>query len=169
MNDKHQNFCQSASGAVFSSCRNWRYALWRNWEQGSGRVLFIGLNPSKADEHHNDPTIRRCMGFARDWGYRGMVVGNLYAYCATRPADLFDAPDPEGPENGKYLDLLTGLADMSICCWGNHGKSRQLEMPLLDGDTPLHTLKFNQSGAPTHPLYLPRGLMPVLWIDGPGS
>jgi hypothetical protein len=154
---------RSASGALFSTCRNWRYALWRNWEGGNGRVLFIGLNPSKADEHHNDPTIRRCMGFARDWGYGGILMGNIYAFCATRPSELFKTPEKEGPENQQILDTMCHLATKVVCCWGNHGLAKQGDMPLLSGKLPIHCLKLNRSGAPAHPLYLRKYLKPAIW------
>lgn len=70
-------------GAEFSPCRRYRYVLWRTWDPAAGSVNFIGLNPSTADEQVDDPTIRCCIGFARDWGYGGLVMTNLFAIPAT--------------------------------------------------------------------------------------
>ena len=74
--------------ANFSRCRQYRYALWRQWGASADFVLIVGLNPSTADHRRDDPTIRRCIGFARDWGYSGLCVANLFAYRATYPAQL---------------------------------------------------------------------------------
>lgn len=87
------------SGANFSRCRRFRYALWREWDATLPAVMLIGLNPSTADANHNDPTIRRCIGFARDWGFGGVRVLNLFAFRATYPDDLKAAADPVGPRN----------------------------------------------------------------------
>ena len=83
--------------ANFSRCRRYRYALWRRWAPGDDYVLLVGLNPSTADHRRDDPTIRRCIGFARDWGYSGLCVANLFAFRATYPRDLFAADDPVAP------------------------------------------------------------------------
>ena len=66
--------------ATFSDDRVHRYALWRIWDESLPKVLFIGLNPSTATETKNDPTIRRCMGYAKDWGYGGYIMGNIFAF-----------------------------------------------------------------------------------------
>ena len=80
----------TASGAVFSPCERYRYKLWRVWDPARplGCVMFLMLNPSTATDTEDDPTIRRCIGYARSWGYGGLYVGNLFAYRATDPADL---------------------------------------------------------------------------------
>lgn len=71
--------------ADFSACGTYRYALRKIWLPAAPQVLFIGLNPSTADEKSDDPTIRRCLGFARSWGYGGLIVANLFAYRTTAP------------------------------------------------------------------------------------
>jgi len=78
------------SGAGFSECRAYRYALWRRWDwQGyANQVMFVGLNPSTADETEDDPTIRRCIRFAKDWGCGSLLMLNAYAWRATKPRDL---------------------------------------------------------------------------------
>lgn len=107
------------AGAVISDCEQYRYRLWRQWAPGE-RVLWIMLNPSTADGLQDDPTIRRCMGFACQWGYGGINVVNLCAHRATRPAELLRAPDPMGPENHSYIAtaLDTDINDLVVCAWG---------------------------------------------------
>jgi len=147
-------------GAAFSEDRIYRYALWRNWQPGGKRVLFVGLNPSTADEKHNDPTIRRCLGFARDWGFSGLLVGNLFAWRATRPEDLKKAVQAVGPENTDWLLKMDRAAGLTIVCWGNHGKligQDRLVTALLNRP---YCIKINAGGAPAHPLYLPKSLRP---------
>ena len=94
-------------GAKFSLDRVYRYRLWRFWDKRKGIVLFIGLNPSTADEKVNDPTIRRCIGYAMDWGYGGMLMGNIFAYRNTYPETLkICGVDPIGIENDTELRAM---------------------------------------------------------------
>lgn len=83
-----------------------------------GTVLFVMLNPSTADVNVDDPTIRRCVGFATRWGFARLEVGNLYALRATDPAGLFASDDPVGPENDQRLDEMAGRATEVIVAWG---------------------------------------------------
>ena len=109
-----------SGSATFSECRRYRYSLSRVWEWSDFQAVFVGLNPSTADESNDDPTIRRCIGFAKDWGFGGILMLNLFAFRATKPEDMKLADDPVGPDNDKtlrhWLDQYQGLA-----CWGNHG------------------------------------------------
>jgi hypothetical protein len=75
-------------GAEFSDCGTYRYALWRTWNALQPGVLFVGLNPSTADATTDDPTIRRCIGFAKRWGYGGITMANVFAYRATDPREM---------------------------------------------------------------------------------
>ena len=84
--------------------------------------MIIGLNPSTADEKENDPTIVRCIKFARSWGYGGVYVTNLFAYCATAPSDMMASNDPIGKENDEWLYKLANEADIVVAAWGNDGK-----------------------------------------------
>ena len=151
------------ASAEFSPCSKYRYALRRVWDPSSPSVLFVLLNPSTADARRDDPTIRRCIGYARDWGYGGLLVGNLFAYRATNPACLKTARDPVGPENDKWLQRLARDADMVVAGWGEHGKlyDRDQEVrPLLPA---VHILATTKAGRPRHPLYLRRALVPRAW------
>ena len=145
----------SASGAVFSPCDNYRYGLWKIWQPDLPLLMFIGLNPSTADARQDDPTIRRCTGFARRWKYGGVLVANLFGFRATRPADLFASPSPAGPDNKRWLANLSRRADKVVAAWGNDGQRRLPADCLTAVNKPLYCLRQNLTGAPAHPLYIP--------------
>lgn len=146
------------NGAVLSKCENYRYKLWRVWNDNKATVLFIMLNPSTADAENNDPTIRRCIGYAKEWGYGGLYVGNLYAYRATKPENLFAAEQPEGEANRRCIKEMADKCELVICAWGN-GKGKPPKW--MKNITELHYLKQNKDGTPSHPLYLPKKLKPI--------
>ncbi len=148
------------SGAVFSAKRTFRYALWRNWDSSRPKIVFVGLNPSTADEDQDDPTIRRCISFAHTWGYGGVLVGNLFAFRATRPADLKKAPMPIGRDNNKWLDSMIVVSGRVLACWGNHGSHLSQDRLFVDRYPDLYCLAVNSTGAPVHPLYQPGSSMP---------
>jgi hypothetical protein len=101
-----------------------RYALWREWDIfNSDYVMFIGLNPSTADETRDDPTIRRCIGFAQDWGYGAVCMTNLFAYRARDPLVMKSAVDTIGPENDQWLAFCAKEASMIVAAWGVDGRS----------------------------------------------
>jgi hypothetical protein len=143
--------------------KQYRYALWRIWDRELPAVMFVGLNPSTADARRDDPTLVRCMGFARDWGYGGVYTANLFAYRATEPRDMKQAESPIGPDNDRVILELAGKADKVIATWGNDGAwmNRAAEVRALLPE--LHYLKMNRSGQPAHPLYLPGSLTPRRW------
>ncbi|MHC5194686.1 DUF1643 domain-containing protein [Pseudomonas frederiksbergensis] len=151
----------SASGALLSECRTYRYALWRSWETGSGYVCFIGLNPSTADETIDDRTIRRCMAFAKAWGYSGMVMLNLFAFRATDPADMLAAVDPVGPDSDRHFLEFTRSAGVVVAAWGNDGAHLGRHRAVAQIVPHLHCLKVTKAGYPGHPLYLKGDLIPI--------
>ncbi len=116
--------------ANFSRCRQYRYALWRQWGDGDDFMLLIGLNPSTGDHRQDNPTIRRCMGFAHDWGYSGLCVANLFAYRATYPKDLFAATDPVGP---KKRPMVTPTSAAGRSCRRRLGQPRPVQRTRLAG------------------------------------
>ncbi len=148
------------SGAVFSARRTFRYALWRNWDNHRPKIVFVGLNPSTADENQDDPTIRRCISFARTWGYGGVLIGNLFAFRATRPADLKKTPMPIGRDNNKWLDTMIVVSGRVLACWGNHGSHLSQDRLFVDRYSDLYCLAVNSTGAPVHPLYQPGSSIP---------
>jgi hypothetical protein len=145
----------------------YRYRLDRRWSGGEGLCGFIMLNPSTADERSDDPTIRRCIGFAKSWGYSGLIVGNLFAFRATVPTVLLAARDPVGGgANALALADLIDEAALIICAWGQfsgvgeHG-GQAIALIRSRGRLP-HCLGLTRQGAPRHPLYLPARTQPVI-------
>ena len=149
------------SDAIFSPDRLHRYGLWRIWDDTLPTVLFIGLNPSTADEFKNDPTIRRCIGYAKDWGYGGYIMGNIFGFRATDPKVMKSAKDPIGAENNKWLLRLHEEADLTIGAWGNYGKFMNRGKDVAAMIPNLKCLKITGQGYPSHPLYLKRILKPI--------
>lgn len=121
--------------------------------------MFIGLNPSTADETEDDPTIRRCISFARDWGYGGVFMLNLFAFRATVPSDMFKAKNPIGPLNDSRLEFFSEQCEQVVAAWGVHGAhqergKRVSAFPCFHGK--LFCLGTTKQGHPRHPLYLKR-------------
>jgi hypothetical protein len=152
--------------ASISDCGQYRYRLTRYW--GPGYMLpFVMLNPSIADASLDDPTIRRCMGFARREGAGGIIVVNLYAFRATSPGDLMRAGKPPGPDNKTALVHIAQesiATDMPIvCAWGAGGGAMSLAVvDLLSQFRPrLLCLGFTKDGSPRHPLYV-KGDQPLV-------
>jgi hypothetical protein len=147
--------------AILSTCRKYRYALWRIWDESKPAVMFIGLNPSTADEVEDDSTVGRCIDFAKSWGYGGISIANLFAYRTKDPSLMFSAQDPIGPENDFWLKNLAKDAAIIIAAWGNDGarlgRSKQVSEILPS----LYCLKLNKTGEPHHPLYLPKTVQPI--------
>ena len=123
----------------------------------------MGLNPSTADETQDDPTIRRCQGFARDWGYGGLVMANLFAFRATDPAVMKQAADPVGPDNDEHLLQLASTCPLVVAAWGTHGQHLGRDHQVRELTPNLHCLRLTKEGYPGHPLYLPKSLTPVRW------
>ena len=126
--------------------------------------MFIGLNPSTANETADDPTIRRCIAFARSWGHGALCMANLFAYRATQPADLRAQDDPVGPENDAYLQKLAAEAGVVVAAWGVHGTHRGRHNVVRTMLPTLHYLRLTKDGHPGHPLYLPASLRPAAWV-----
>ena len=143
-------------GAKFSPDRIYRYRLWRFWDRRKGLVLFIGLNPSTADENINDPTIRRCIGFAMDWGYGGMLMGNIFAFRNTYPETLKRCDiDPIGIENTTELYSMNSEANLTVLCWGNGGSYKGRGTVVSCEMFPNSwSFGYTKQGQPKHPLYL---------------
>ena len=154
---------QTQSGADFSECGRYRYKLWRLWDDTRPDVMFIMLNPSTADATADDPTIRRCIGFARAWGYGGVRVGNLFAWRTPYPQALRSALDPIGRENDGALCELAEGAALVVAAWGVHGMWLARARTVRQRFTrPLHALGITKSGEPAHPLRLRRTCTPFL-------
>lgn len=159
------------AGAEFSPCRTWRYALWRNWDwQSHGNVvMFIGLNPSTADESKNDPTIRRCINFAKAWGFGGIIMMNLFAFRTPYPAQLWTASvDPVGPGNDEAFGYQASRCGMIVAAWGaaKHRivAPRAAAIAGIVCGKPLFSLGQTAEGHPRHPLYVRGDTFPTPFV-----
>ena len=142
----------------------YRYTLERVVGPGSKAVLFVMLNPSTATHEVLDPTVRRCVGYARAWGYGRLLVGNLFALRSTDPRVLYAHADPVGPENFTQLVQMAQAADLIVCAWGAHGRYQDQDVFVAAGlrrIQPLTALRLTKDGMPAHPLYLPASLQPA--------
>ncbi|WP_421710821.1 DUF1643 domain-containing protein [Alcanivorax sp.] len=155
--------------AHMSECGTYRYFLTRRWEPGSQALLFIMLNPSTADHREDDPTIRRCVGFARREGYGAITVMNLYSFRATSPKNMLAAADPVGPQTDSYLLTARNYFDRAICAWGaNADRDRVAEVvEILTPGMELFCLGTTKAGHPRHPLYVKGDQKLVPWPTPP--
>lgn len=151
--------------AIISDCGKYRYAL--NRPKGRiepGAVLWVMLNPSTADADIDDPTISRCIGYTRNWGYDSFSVGNLYAYRATDPKALWSADvDIRGTENDGHLCRMAARAELIVVAWGGFADPARARSvaSLLTGFAPIHCIGTTKDGQPWHPLYKSKDLRPV--------
>lgn len=157
------------SRAEISPCGLYRYSLLRRWAPGPTLGIFM-LNPSKADAHTDDPTIRRCLGFGQAFNFGAIEIGNVGAYRATSPRDFFAATAPFGPRNRDAIAEISERVDWVIVAWGALPKRpvwvREEAALLLDALSTRHdlySLDVTKHGFPAHPLYLPGDLKPVLY------
>lgn len=155
--------------AEFSDCCEYRYRLTRRWNTSKPACAFITLNPGTANQFRSDPTIRRCIGYAKAMGYGTLVVGNLFALRSADPECLYEHDDPVGPANDEHLQEIAECVDQVVAAWGPHGcymdRGREVT-ELLDGE--LVALDVEEDGHPSHPLYLPKDVEPEPY-QGPGG
>lgn len=157
-------------GATFDSTGKYRYRLWREWDADAPPIAFVMLNPSTADADSNDPTIRRCVGLARSWGYGAIEVVNLFAYRATDPKALRQVTDPIGEENDRHLIAAARRSQTLILAWGNWGTLHQRDRTVWQLLSPCqaYCLGINRSGQPRHPLYVRGDATPIPLVS-PGT
>nr|WP_093974787.1 DUF1643 domain-containing protein [Boseongicola aestuarii] len=155
------------SSAVYSPCEKYRYALTREWDAGGRRLVFVMLNPSKATELANDPTVERCERRARRLGYGAMRVCNIFAWRETHPDLLKKARDPNGPDNDTQLQEAAIWADDVLCAWGVHGaylaRGAVVAGTMASHDATLLCLGQTKDGHPRHPLYVSYAQEPIPW------
>jgi hypothetical protein len=150
--------------AEISACGRYRWWLTRSWRSGGDgrRVCFLMLNPSRADGLVDDPTVRRCLGFARAWGFSSLSIRNLFPFRATDPTELRSAHDPVGGSRGDAEVQAAVTADLVLCAWGAgvpFGRDRDA-LRLLAGK-PLYCLGVTKGGHPRHPLYVKANQQPL--------
>lgn len=167
---------------TFSPCRRYRYTLWREWDLPRGLpygtmdadgfnplplhaasefCMFIGLNPSTADEMVDDPTIRRCVGFAKAWGFGALCMTNLFALRATNPREMMETKCPVGESNLLVLLNCATRASLIVAAWGAHGGWMDQDRVTVNALAriscpPISCLGVTKCGFPSHPLYMPR-------------
>lgn len=167
------------SGATFSDDRAFRYRLWRTWDERKPVVTWCLINPSTANENDPDPTLTRCIGFARSWGFGGVVLVNLFAWVSkNRGTLLAGREDRIGPKNDRTIETAACLvaygpkgsmdaAGRFVVAWGAHEAVTERGASVLQmindecPDLPLWCLGTNQDGTPKHPLYLAGSTPPV--------
>jgi hypothetical protein len=147
--------------AILSDDRTYRYVLSRALEGGRGILVFVMLNPSTADEESDDPTIRRCVEFARRWDYTELRVVNLYAYRTAYPAKLWETMPTkrDGPENASWQLRMLAVSDLVVCAWGAAvGRDPVIVREFLgrarQAGKVLWHLGLTKAGHPRHPLYV---------------
>lgn len=167
--------------AIISPCGRYRYWLRRPIAAVGKPVVFCMLNPSTADANLGDPTVRRCIGFARSWGASDLAIVNLFALRSTNPAVLFatGVVDPEGPDGDTIIRAAAEFCHTGdgifVCAWGSAGKTlgerayvahrAETVRGIVEeaGCTPMHLKLSINSGQPAHPLYLKGDLIPRAW------
>jgi hypothetical protein len=133
----------------------YRYYLYRAWDKSKSLVAFIGMNPSKADERFDDPTVRRCINFARREGAGRFIMLNVYGYRSTDASAIRGVEDPNGPENDRWIKSQVEKADHVVAAWGSSVAERgEQVLKMIKGLNTIHCLGRNGNGSPKHPLYL---------------
>lgn len=148
------------TGAELSDCGKYRHKLWRIWDETKPFVLWIMHNPSTADAEKDDPTIRRCVAFAKAWGYGGIYVGNLFPYRAADPKKIKEVGFLKATtvENWQHLRDMANLCKLNILAHGDPIIEPPAVRSLLSG---CNYLKMTKAGNPCHPLYLKSTLKPI--------
>jgi hypothetical protein len=139
------------------------YELTQVWDATKKRMMFLTLNPSTVDIEL-DKTVKRCVGFAREWGWGGVVIGNLFAFRADDPKELAYEPNPIGQMNDRFIVGMAEDAGLVVLGWGNDGaykgRSHDVARLLINAGYQLTCLDTTLCNEPRHPLYLPKFLKP---------
>lgn len=158
-NDQWSGMIFTPSGAVFSEDMRYRYALMRRWDMKKDLIMFIGLNPSRANATFNDPTITRCINFAKAWGYGGLFFGNLFALRSPDPKIVKNnLENAIGEENCHWLHCMARESKVIVLCWGSwpfieRAKS-DIQWIIDENYEKIRAFGLNKDGNPKHPLYL---------------
>lgn len=156
--------------ASISSCGQYRYTLDREWDAAGTLCVFVMLNPSTADGEQDDPTIRKCIGFAQRWGHGRLRVVNLFAWRATDPKEIKKVNYPVGPENDAVIAAAIREANFVVAAYGAHGayggRNHQVcDIFRREGIT-THAVKLTDEGHPYHPLYVSYEAEPFVFTGG---
>ena len=162
------------SFCLFSECGSYRWILKRDLIKGEKTLVFIGLNPSKANLFNNDQTLTRIINFCSRWKYKNIYVINLFGLISKSPCQLLKSMDPVGKNNNlitlKALEFWRKNSNCDLWLgWGDKGKlyGRDLEVLKLiknfsnfkskenNYSKRVLTLGLSKKGNPRHPLYMP--------------
>lgn len=156
--------------AILSKDRKYRYYLLRSWDPSKTMLVFVGLNPSVADENEDDATVRWLKGYAHEHGYGSVAIVNLFAFRATDPSEMlaarFPIQEPDTSNNDHaILTACTTTKCIVVCGWGRHGSYLSRDRVALrlfhQHAIKPHALAFNKDGSPHHPLRLSHKARPV--------
>ena len=150
MKEVRELFVNENSGAAFSDCRKYRYALWRIWNPELPKAMCIGLNPSTANASKNDNTINILIRMLTVLGYGGFYMTNLFAWISSKPEDLLTCADPIG-ENDSKLKEVEAICDEVIVCWGNFKQAENRIKEVLSNFPNAKCFGINKNGTPYHP------------------
>jgi hypothetical protein len=155
------------SGAIFSPKRHYRYRLWRVWGDPKKRCVFVGLNPSIADEQKDDMTVKKCIAYARRWGFGALDVVNLFAFISTDPKRLISARNPVGLNNDKHIAKTFETANRIVWAWGTHPsliqrlvlkRQETARFFAIPRECKVGSLGATRDGSPRHPSRTPYAL-----------
>lgn len=163
----NEEILKKDSGAIFSDCRKYRYVLWRRWNSVSlfgddpmNHIMFIGLNPSTANENDDDPTIRRVIRFAKDWGYNGVYMLNLFAIVSADPKVLQTPGLDLQMNNQHWIDRMYQLSADVLFAWGTFKEAKTRAKEIISMFPYAICLGKNADGSPKHPLYIAANTVP---------
>lgn len=150
------------SGALFSDCGKYRFVLWRTWDDNKPKIMFIGLNPSTANEETDDPTIRRVKNFSHSWGFGGLYMLNLFTFVSSNPEDLKICSKPDFLADW-YLKVYQDQVEKIIFAWGSFPEASQRAERVIQMFPQGYALVINKDGSPRHPLYVKGDVKPQLY------
>ena len=149
--------------AIFSDCRKYRYALWRVWDLSKPKLMIIGLNPSTANEVSDDPTIRRVKSMAKNLGYGGVYMMNLFAIVSSDPKVLRSEGLDLIGENDSWLTNISGICQDIVFAWGNFKEAIERGKEVSKMFPNAKAFHINKNGSPKHPLYIKSDVVPVCY------
>lgn len=150
--------------AILSKNGKHRFALWRIWDKELPKIAFIGLNPSTANHLKDDPTIKRVRRFAKDWGYGGFYMLNLFTKVTPNPDDLLIEPNIKMTSN-YYLSHYASLSNEICFCWGAFKQAQKRAKEIIEMFPDATTLGYNNNGSPKHPLFVRADTKRTIFID----
>lgn len=143
------------AGAKFSDDRKYRFALWRIWDKELPCVMFIGLNPSKANESDLDATIRSVIRISKHNGYGGFYMMNCFPMVSTNPDELVIHPFWQ-KINDEWIEFVASKCKDVVFAWGNfkvvRDKKRNEELVIKFPKAKV--IGLNANGSPKHPLFI---------------